>query len=141
MNEVLIRNWNEVVKPEDTTYHLGDVAFCGIAKLAAILEQLNGYKILIKGNHDHRRAKMIRAGFNEAINPRYDPIEYRGWRLTHQPFYDSLDIPTLCGHVHQRWTRVENTVNVGVDVWNWRPITFEEAINAKHTENPTVDGH
>ena len=51
MDEVLVKNWNEVVKPSDRVYHLGDVVMN--LKALGILRRLNGSKILIKGNHDN----------------------------------------------------------------------------------------
>ena len=50
MHQVMIDNWNKTVHPKDTVYHLGDVAIprSGLH----VLEQLNGRKILIRGNHD-----------------------------------------------------------------------------------------
>lgn len=50
MDETIIHNWNEVVKPIDKVYVLGDVAM----KKAYIkqMERCNGKKVLIKGNHD-----------------------------------------------------------------------------------------
>jgi calcineurin-like phosphoesterase family protein len=52
MNEALIENWNAVVRPEDTVYHLGDVALGPWTEWDSILTRLNGYKILLIGNHD-----------------------------------------------------------------------------------------
>lgn len=52
MNEALVNNWNEVVMPEDTVFHLGDVALGPIAESLPIIKRLNGYKVLIPGNHD-----------------------------------------------------------------------------------------
>jgi len=50
MHQAIIDNWNKVVHPKDTVYHMGDVA---IARSGLkILDQLNGRKILIRGNHD-----------------------------------------------------------------------------------------
>lgn len=49
-DEALVSNWNNVVKPQDKVYVLGDVVFKN--KNASILGRLNGKKILIKGNHD-----------------------------------------------------------------------------------------
>jgi calcineurin-like phosphoesterase family protein len=48
---------------------------------------------------------------------------------THRPIDNGL--PLLCGHVHNTWKDRKTSkgtpmVNVGVDVWNFRPITFEE---------------
>ena len=53
-DKVLIDNWNSVVGPEDTVFHLGDFCFGGFPKWKEIREQLNGHIILIVGNHDDR---------------------------------------------------------------------------------------
>lgn len=57
MRDKMIAEWNASVAPEDTTYILGDFAFCSGKDAVAILQQLNGKKILIEGNHD---AKLVR---------------------------------------------------------------------------------
>lgn len=46
MNNTLIQNWNSIVKPEDTVYHLGD--FGDIV----YREYLNGRIILLIGNYE-----------------------------------------------------------------------------------------
>ena len=51
MNEAMIKNWNETVRPNDKIYVLGDVAMNKNA-FHAVMPRLNGDKILIKGNHD-----------------------------------------------------------------------------------------
>ena len=59
MNETLTANWNRVVGPDDTVYHLGDFGM-GTAlgpngepqTLADIAYRLNGQIHLIVGNHD-----------------------------------------------------------------------------------------
>lgn len=52
MNAELIRRWNAVVKPGDITYVLGDMFWCNPKHGIPVLDQLNGTKILVKGNHD-----------------------------------------------------------------------------------------
>lgn len=53
MNEEIIKRWNALVSPEDTVYHLGDVALGPIDKSLACVGRLNGFKILVDdGNHD-----------------------------------------------------------------------------------------
>ena len=59
MNEIIIRNWNNAVKPEDKVYVLGDFALIRgedhedkMQKLTNICNRLNGMKILVYGNHD-----------------------------------------------------------------------------------------
>lgn len=52
MNEALINNWNNVVGEDDTVYHLGDVALGKWVEWDGLLSQLNGYKVLVVGNHE-----------------------------------------------------------------------------------------
>jgi calcineurin-like phosphoesterase family protein len=49
-DHAMVENWNRVVKPTDKVYHLGDVFINRKARF--ILNELNGDKVLIKGNHD-----------------------------------------------------------------------------------------
>lgn len=51
-DEILIKNWNSVVKPGDTIYHLGDFGFTDRDKIKKILRRLMGNKFFIRGNHD-----------------------------------------------------------------------------------------
>ncbi len=58
MDEALVRNWNRMVNPEDTVYHLGDV---GLRQRGwENLKHLNGIKHLVRGNHDPRRGREKR---------------------------------------------------------------------------------
>ncbi len=52
MNEALITNWNNIVSPGDTVYVLGDMFWCKTTDAIAVLDKLNGQKVLIQGNHD-----------------------------------------------------------------------------------------
>lgn len=50
MNEVIIKNWNEVVKKDDMVYVLGDFSFCSREMVKEFVSKLNGRKILVAGN-------------------------------------------------------------------------------------------
>ena len=52
MNEMLVKNWNETVSPDDVVVHCGDVALGPIRDSLEYIRRLNGYKILVTGNHD-----------------------------------------------------------------------------------------
>ena len=70
MNAVMIRKFNERVKPEDVTFIIGDFCFksgLGCAKSTWWLDQLNGQKIIVKGNHD--------GGIEQFINAEIIPAE------------------------------------------------------------------
>lgn len=32
----------------------------------------------------------------------------------------------MFGHVHENWKGSRNSVNVGVDVWDFKPVRFED---------------
>lgn len=51
MNECLINNWNNIVKPEDTVYYLGDFSL-NHKLVERVMPRLMGQVHLIPGNHD-----------------------------------------------------------------------------------------
>lgn len=57
MNECMTAAWNSVVGPNDTVYQLGDLTKDSNPK--PYLRKLNGKVILIRGNHDYRRAASL----------------------------------------------------------------------------------
>ena len=63
MNAELIRRWNAVVAPEDTTYVVGDMFWCGKEEALSVLDRLNGTKILVVGNHDDCADEAFRSRF------------------------------------------------------------------------------
>ena len=58
MEETLIRNWNKRVTTEDTVYVLGDAFWKSEADSIRIIQQLNGHKHLIQGNHDRAHGRL-----------------------------------------------------------------------------------
>ncbi|WP_052302986.1 2'-5' RNA ligase family protein [Archaeoglobus veneficus] len=56
MNQVLLRNWNNTVKNEDTVYFLGDASFGKHSRDALYwISKLNGRIVYIRGNHEKVR--------------------------------------------------------------------------------------
>lgn len=104
MNSQLIERWNSVVENGDLVYVLGDMFWCKAAAAIPVLDELNGQKILIKGNHDMCHSTNFAKRF-AAIKLK-DEIEDEGRNvvLNHEPipcfknhFYDWYH---LYGHVH-----------------------------------------
>ena len=141
MNSRLISNWNEKVSPGDTVYHIGDFNFKnskggkkgeGLPIKASTLEaKLNGKIIHIKGNHDRNNGVKT---LIEKIIIKYGPHYVA---LVHDPKnYDPRFRINFTGHVHDQWKfkreydpmgdNYTDLVNVGTDVWNFQPVTFEE---------------
>ena len=84
MNEVLISRWNQVVKPNDTVYVLGDLAMGRIEDSRACIERLNGKIILIRGNHDTKpRLEMYKELGIEVHDIFYLPYKGRWFIMCH----------------------------------------------------------
>ena len=154
MNRKLIENWNNVVKPDDLVFHLGDFAFGGQPLWRSIREQLNGNIILIKGNHDDRNLKN---GCKVLFDGVYDQVKFyienRCIYLNHYPFlcyggsYRSEEdaVFQLFGHVHSgpNSTGLDNDrlkmlfpyqYDVGVDNNNYTPVSWEQIKEIIHEQ-------
>ena len=135
MNEVLIQNWNSVVKPGDKIYHLGDV-FMGMSQddFKRMWPRLNGKKRLIVGNHDN--VKFLAAGgFFEKI------MLWRVWQdkgllFTHVPIHqDSIHERIVTsggvnvhGHTHTNGSPDGPYKCVCTELTNYTPVHLEELI-------------
>lgn len=127
MDEVLIKNWNEVVKQDDKVYHLGDVAIRDIG-ITKIMPRLMGNKRLIRGNHDIFKTKVYQQFFKEIYGVRVleDMI------LSHIPLHPG-SITTryktnVHGHTHANRVLLDNGkidpryYCVAVEQINYTPI-------------------
>ena len=105
MDKQLIKNWNRVVKPTDEIWYLGDFAWqISPARLKEIMEQLNGHKHLILGNHDKEKM-MKHANLWESVDY-YKELKIDDFKvvLMHYPLYEwngcFNGAVHLYGHVH-----------------------------------------
>lgn len=130
MNTTMIVNWNRVVKPGDIVIHLGDFGLANFDLLRGILSQLNGWKILVTGNHDRKTVtKLLQMGFIRVSKTPYtvEVIQDPPLLLSHRPAKQlKKGYVNLCGHVHGKWIVNDFSINVGVDVHNFRPISSKE---------------
>lgn len=99
--ELIIKRWNEVVKPEDMIIHLGDVQIG--KKSEWIMPALPGRKILVRGNHDRQQscAWWMERGFDFAC----DGMKFRTCWLTHEPanqLAEGCEL-NIHGHLHNIW--------------------------------------
>lgn len=146
MNETLIYNWNSVVKKKDVIYHLGDFAW---GQPEPFLNRLNGYKILIMGNHDrYSEGKLLRSGFREVYSLKEIKIDGIPTILCHFPMYSWNKSHRgsfhLHGHIHENEIQyLWNRYNVGVDVNNFTPIHSDNILKIflqqKEENNLTFD--
>lgn len=144
----LIENWNSVVGTSDEIYHLGDFAMGGNLdeRVPKILARLNGIKHLIRGNHDKRAtanpvlwatvtegARMILSRNREVMlrhyNPQFEKPEWEG---------KDRGVVLLHGHSHGNHHGYEPGIgylDVGVDCWNYFPISMDKAVETAQ-KNP-----
>lgn len=137
MNREMVTRWNKTVQPLDTVYHLGDFALTSTERCKHFLTLLNGKIILIRGNHDKKLQHMKDViGFKEVYEKmEVDLGKYGKWLVQHHPIKTHKKL--LCGHIHDRWTRLGWTINVGVDVWDFTPRTIEELVTTP--SNPPTE--
>ena len=133
MDSALIENMWKVIKPEDSLYIVGDFAFGPAAKdedwLQMIFGQLPGAEQhLVVGNHDHAPTQSLPWTSVTHLTE----VEDSGARnvLCHYPMITwngaRKGALQIFGHVHNNWQGSRNAVNVGVDVWDYMPVTLKD---------------
>ncbi len=139
----IIAQWNSVVAKRDVTYILGDVTMEKKAPYA-LLDQLNGRKHVVMGNHDRRQDV---AALLEHVDSVAGMVQYKGIILTHCPIHPmELDYrfpKNIHGHIHDNQVMIEqfeygyktNTVPdqrficVSCERVDYVPRTLEELLN------------
>lgn len=155
MSEVLIDNWNRTVGPDDEVWVLGDVAMGRIDESLPLVGRLNGRKRLVAGNHDRCwsplgpkaakwRQRYLDVGFELIVEEAViDVPELGAVTLCHFPFEgDSHDEDRYVdqrpadygqwlfhGHVHDAWKIKGRQINVGVDVWDYTPVSLDQMVD------------
>lgn len=128
MNEHMVDRWNEVVKPGDKVYHLGDVSFRYGEELASIMGRLRGQKRLILGNHDQLKGTNLASFFQKVVMWRVFRAE--GFVCSHVPLHrGSFPHQTALnvhGHIHERVVPDPQYMNVSVEVTDYRPVHMDE---------------
>lgn len=135
MNLAMVARWNETVGPEDEVWHLGDFAIRQPqATVAELLGLLHGRKRLLAGNNDPPATTQLDGW--ETVQP-YAEITVEGVLLVlcHYPFRTWHDMGkgsvNLHGHCHGRLTPQPRQFDVGVDVWDFRPVTLCEILASR----------
>lgn len=135
MNSFMIEQHNNVVKPTDTIYMLGDFCLAGkenSATYTKLIKALNGRKILILGNHDlHNPFTYVNFGFESVHTSYHYHKKSIDFYMVHDPAIAGVMRNKLFvhGHVHKLFTRTENSLNVGVDVHNFTPISLDYVVS------------
>jgi calcineurin-like phosphoesterase family protein len=148
MNEEIIRRWNMVVGKNDTVYHLGDFAMTDGIKRNEIRDCLNGKIFFIPGSHDKdphgpnwtvlKPMETIKLPIADEItnqNIRLTMCHYsmRSWPLSH---YGSW---AIYGHHHGALEPYGMSFDIGVDCWDFYPVSLDDISKKMATLKPIVD--
>jgi calcineurin-like phosphoesterase family protein len=154
LDSFIIDRWNDVVRPDDEVWLLGDACMGRLDRTIEQLGRLHGRIVLVPGNHDrvwagdHRRGqwwdRYLAAGIDEIVDgtATLELADGTVVDIDHFPYEgDSGDEDRhvewrpvdhgrvlLHGHVHSSWRTNGRMINVGVDVWDHAPVPEEELL-------------
>lgn len=135
MHEVIINNWKNKVKDDDTVYILGDVGMYHAREIGNILNNLPGRKILVTGNHDFKNIHSSSYKKTFAKITSYLEIKDNGRNvvLFHYPIEDwngkYRGYYHLHGHVHingDSLSKKDRRYNVSAEIVDYTPISLDE---------------
>ena len=136
-DEALVAAWNAVVRPDDIVWHLGDFAYkCSPEYAASVRARLHGRIRLCRGNHDAigerldwdgpvvdvKRVFVQDPGMPKPIALWASHFAHRTW-----PYKHHGDLHVF-GHSHGALAPFEGSLDVGVDCWDWRPVTLTQIL-------------
>lgn len=139
MDRTLVENMNACVGADDDLYIIGDFGMGKTASQAGYLEEvfhsINGRKHLIRGNHDAGRVLDLPWESVSFMLEMKD--DTRHVTMAHYPMITwnraRRGAQMLFGHVHDGFLGTRGCVNVGVDVWDFHPITIRDVLRRSHT--------
>ncbi len=106
----LIQEWNKVVSKRDLTYIIGDVTMEKTLDYYK-LDQLNGRKIVVLGNHDrHQDVKRLLMYVDGVAGA----VDYKGFSLTHVPIHPN-EVQFYRGNIHAHIHHVNRLEEVVVN--------------------------
>jgi calcineurin-like phosphoesterase family protein len=137
MNAALIKNINDTVGADDELYILGDFAFLPTQKIKPILDQFVCKNLhYVHGNHDKAMFASDVVKYFKSFGS-YNRVTWdKGMAvLFHYPILDWESAHRgawmLHGHCHNTMQypdmlKNKKILDVGVDVWNYKPVSIEQ---------------
>ena len=137
-NEIIL-DWNKIVKPDDEVYILGDLMLQDNVHGRKCINQLNGIKHIIIGNHDTAQRIEMYKTMRDVVEVVYaTQISYGKYHffLSHYPtLMDNLDRGrknfNLHGHTHSKdkFQFIDHCCyNVALDAHDNKPVSIDTII-------------
>jgi calcineurin-like phosphoesterase family protein len=138
MNKFMIERWNRVVSSNDLVIFGGDFALSSKEGQQEIFNQLNGTKIIVKGNHDPSTKRLKEIGFIDVLQV----YEDKDVILKHNPKnFSSRELASwkwkLYGHLHDNCFEHPRAINICVEQLDYYPKTLDELVKL-HKEKKNV---
>jgi len=142
MDQIIIDNYNSMVKEGDTAYDLGDFCF---KNPKVYVDRFNVLPVRIKGSHDHdlkesTTPRMLVIRPENEFDQYGDPVvitlchyAMRSWEISH---YGSWH---LYGHHHGLLAPHGLSFDVGVDCWDFYPVSLAQVREKMATLKPILD--
>ena len=141
MNETMIANWNaRVQNDDDLVYVLGDFCSYRDERALAIFHRLRGRKILLIGNHDRENQTVLDLPWEESADYIEVTVDHQRLVLQHYPLLTWNKIGKnaiqFYGHMHGRLRGTDKQQDVGVDVFDFKPVTMQEVVRRMRKNPP-----
>ena len=135
MEEAILEQFNARIKPGDSLYHLGDLAWSTWLpeRGAGFFKQLNSKQLhLIRGNHDRLKDQEYRKWFCWVGDYKTLSAQDRYLVMSHYPFRSWLGREhgsyQLHGHCHGKLPPEGRQMDVGVDPQGFEPVSLDRVI-------------
>lgn len=130
----IINRYNELISDDTTIYILGDICWNqSYENYKNIFTQLKGKKYVVLGNHDNKQ-NLIRCKKDGLICDLFENktiqidniriflahFPYREWNGFYKGAYH------FYGHCHGILDDFYQSTDVGIDCWEYEPVSFEE---------------
>lgn len=161
MEDELVKRMNSRVKPTDTLVMVGDMFFTTAKERERILGRLNGTKILVQGNHDKGSGQI--SGYDlvttymemriagKKVEIKHYPLKWTRWQKIKNFFKDPSSIRkrkpryldrmkenegqyAIHGHTHSSVAFDGNQIHVGVDAWDYYPVSMKQIVSHIHKQ-------
>lgn len=133
-DDTIINNYNNMVSNDDFCYILGDISFNqSYENYKRIFSRLNGKKNIIIGNHDNKQnlircqkdglicsvkdTQILQIGKDRVFLAHFPHREWNG-------FYHG--VYHVYGHCHCNIDDYKQSTDVGVDCWEYAPVSWDE---------------
>ncbi len=127
MEDRIIENWNQKVKPNDIVYHLGNFGWDPISSESSIIH-LNGTIFFVGGEYDKHLSEnsLVKVGKHHLL-PVIAEIPKLNLVLSHWPLENWLGKSEGTIHIHggSKLDQIQNRFCANIANWNWSPIDYE----------------